>query len=302
MLSDEEEIKERWTSYCKQLMNVENDRNERVVEPGEETAVEEIKEEEVAAATRRMKRGKAVGPNNIPVEAWRVLEWLGVEILIDMFEKIMETEKLPDEWSSTLIPIFKNEADIKECKNYRGIKLTSHTLKIWERIIDKRLREKVLISDQQFRFMPGGITMDAIFSLRQLTEKYREGQKSLHCIFIDLEKAYNLVPRSKVWNYPRLKSVAEKYICVIQDMCLDSRTRVKCIAGLTDDFQVTVGLHQGLKLSPLLFAIVMDCLTREIQRDAPWDMLFAGESREDLKTRLETWRRAMKDRGMRVSR
>ena len=128
VLLDEEEIKERWRSYFKQLMNVENDRNERVVEPGEETAVEEIKEEEVAAAMRRMKRGKAVGPDNIPVEAWKVLGWLGVEILTDMFAKIMETEKIPDEWrSSTLIPIFKNKGDIQECGNYRGIKLTSHT-------------------------------------------------------------------------------------------------------------------------------------------------------------------------------
>ena len=77
-------------------------------------------------------------------------------------------------------------------------------------------------------------------------------------------------------------------------MYQDSRTKMKCTVGLTDDFQVTVGLHQGSSLSPLLFAIVMDCLTREIQRDVPWDMLFAddvvlcGESREDLETRLET--------------
>ena len=69
-----------------------------------------------------------------------------------------------------------------------------------------------------------------------------------------------------------------------------------------------MGLHQGSILSPLLFAIVMDYLTREIQRDAPWDMLFAddvvlcGQSREDLETRLETWRRAMENREIRVSR
>ena len=69
-------------------MNVENDRNERVKKLGEETAVEEIKEEEVAAAMKRMKRGKAVGPDNIPVEAWKVLGWLDVEILTDMFAKI----------------------------------------------------------------------------------------------------------------------------------------------------------------------------------------------------------------------
>ena len=90
-------------------------------------------------------------------------------------------------------------------------------------------------------------------------------------------------------------------------MYRDSRTKMKCAAGLTDDFQVTVGLHQGSALSPLLFAIVMDCLTWEIQREALWGMLFAddmvcGELWENLETRLETWRRAMEDRGMRVSR
>ena len=230
-----------------------------------------------------------------------------MEILTDMFAKILEMEKISDEWkSSTFIPIFKNKGDIQECVNYRGIKLTSHTLKIWEQIIEKRLREKVLISDQQFGFMPGRSTTDAIFALRQLIEKYGEGRKSLHCIFIDLKKAYERIPRSEVWNCLRLKGVAEKYIRVIQDMYRDSRTKVKCTAGLTDNFQVTVGLHQGSALRPLLFAIVMDCLTREIQRDAPWDMLFAddvvlcGESREDLETRLETWRRAMEDRGMRA--
>ena len=151
VLLDDKDIKERWRSYFKQLMKVENDRKERVVEQGEETAIEEIKEEEVAAAMKRMKRGKAVGPDNIPVEAWKVLGWLGVEILTDIFAKIMETEKIPDEWrNSTLIPIFKNKGDIQGCGNYRGIKLTSHTLKIWERIIEKRLREEVFISDQQF--------------------------------------------------------------------------------------------------------------------------------------------------------
>ena len=98
---------------------------------------------------RRMKRGKAVGLDNIPVEARK-------EILTDVLAKIMETEEMPDEWrSSTLIPIFKNKGDIQECRNYWGIKLTSHTLKIWERIIEKRLREKVLILDKQFGFMPG---------------------------------------------------------------------------------------------------------------------------------------------------
>ena len=47
-------------------------------------------------------------------------------------------------------------------------------------------------------FVADNSTTDAIFALRQLTEKYREGQVSLHCVFIDLKKAYDRVPREKV--------------------------------------------------------------------------------------------------------
>ena len=53
----------------------------------------------------------------------------------------------------------------------------SHTMKIWERIIDRRLREETPIGDVQFGFMPGRGTTDAIFTVRQLVEKHREKQK-----------------------------------------------------------------------------------------------------------------------------
>ena len=94
-------------------------------------------------------------------------------------------------------------------------KLMSHTMKMWERVIEKRLREEVTISDEQFGFMPGRNTTDAIFAPRQLMEKYREGRQNLHCIFLDLEKAYDRVPRAEVWNCMRLKKGPEKYIRVL---------------------------------------------------------------------------------------
>ena len=61
--------------------------------------------------------------------------------------------------------------------------------KIWERIIDRRLREETSIGEKQFGFMPGRGTTDAIFAARQVIEKHREMQKALHLVFIDLEKA-----------------------------------------------------------------------------------------------------------------
>jgi len=262
VLTTERQIKNRWKEYYQQLMNIENPRIERYVVPAAETEVDDISEVEVTKALKQMKRGKSVGPDGIPIEAWKVLGKTGVEWLTAVFRRIMETEQIPEEWrDSTLIPIFKNKGDIQDCSNYRGIKLMSHSLKMWERVIDSRLRNKVEVSQQQFGFMPGRSTSDAIFALRQLMEKYREGQKSLHCIFIDLEKAYDRVPRQEVWNCLRMKNVEEKHIRLIQDMYTGSRTRVRCAAGETDDFDVTVGLHQGSALSPFLFAIVIDCFS-----------------------------------------
>ena len=259
-------------------------------------------------ALRKMKKGKVVGPDNIPIEAWRVLEEVGIEILLGIFKEIMSTEKMPEDWrESILVPVFKNKGNILDCGNYRGIKLMAHTLKLWERVIEKRLREGVLVSDQQFGFMTGRSTADAIFALRQLMEKYREGRKDLHCMFIDLEKAYNRVPRQEIWNCLKLKDAEEKYIRLIQDMYKNCKTRVRCAVGTTTDFFAKVGLRQGLALSPFLFAIVIDSLTEQIQNVAPRDMLFTDDvvlcddTCKDVEEHLEGWQRGMENRGLKVS-
>ena len=74
----------------------------------------------------------------------------------------------------------------------------SHTMKVWERIIEARLRDRVGISKQQYGFMPEKETTDAVFALRMLMEKYGEGQRELHCVFVDLEKAYDRVAREEL--------------------------------------------------------------------------------------------------------
>ena len=63
---------------------------------------------------------------------------------------------MPEEWrQSILVPIFKNKGDAQSCNNYRGIKLMSHSMKLWERVVEARLRTEVDISEQQYGFMPG---------------------------------------------------------------------------------------------------------------------------------------------------
>jgi len=107
-------------------------------------------------------------------------------MLWDLMTKIYEEEKIPSEWrDSAIIPIYKEKGNIQDCSNYRGIKLMSHTMKIWERINESSIRKETVIGDEQFGFLPG--KGNAVFALRQLMERHWE--MTCTCFFIDLQKA-----------------------------------------------------------------------------------------------------------------
>ena len=120
-----------------------------------------VSEEETERALSGIK-----GSGEIPAKVWKCLGHLGVATFCKLFNRIMTTECIPSAWrNSVLVSIFKENGDVQECKNYRGITLITHTLKIWEKVVDRRLREWTEIHESQFGFMPGTSTTDAIFIL-----------------------------------------------------------------------------------------------------------------------------------------
>ena len=208
---------------------------------------------------------------------------------------------------STFVLIYKNKGDFRIVQ-ITGIKLMSHTMKLWEKVIERRLRCKTSISKNQFGFMAGRSTTEAIYLIRGLMERYRSKRKDLHMIFIDVENAYDNVPRDLLWKVLEKKEVHVGYIRVIQNMYEGVMTSVRTPAGETNDFPIRIGLHQGSALSPYLFNIVLDVLTSSIQEEIPKCMLFAddivilGDSKVEINWKLELWRTTLESQSFRISR
>ena len=106
---------------------------------------------------------------------------------------------IPEDWkSSVVLPIYKGKGDPMECGSYRRIRLLEHAMKVVERIIEHRIRQQIVIDDMQFGFMEGKGTTDAIFMARQMQENFGVKGKKLHYGFVDLEKAFDRVPREVI--------------------------------------------------------------------------------------------------------
>lgn len=142
---------------------------------------------------------KAVRPDNICIE---VCKFLKRETLSDSLNYLMKLYKVKTnvryEWRrNTLNPMYKNNGDIQNCGYYRGIKLLTCSMKLWERVIEMRLRKETPIIEPIWFYIWRSI-MKAIYLLRLVMEQYQIDPRDSHLIFIDLENVYDRVPKEIV--------------------------------------------------------------------------------------------------------
>ena len=90
-------------------------------------------------------------------------------------------------------------------------------------------------------------------------------------------------------------------------MYKDVRSRVRVGDRYSEEFGFGVGVHQGSILSPLLFIIVLEALSREFHTGCPWELLYAddlmisAESMEELLVKVQTWKTEMEKKGLCVN-
>lgn len=120
----------------------ESKRTSQIIKPSQDL-VAPVLEEKVAEALYNMKNKKNCSPNNIPVEVWKCLGQVEVNILTQLFTFSMRIEQFPDAWrKSTLVPVLKRKGDIQDFGNHVGIKLMSHMMKIWKKLLIRYYKQK----------------------------------------------------------------------------------------------------------------------------------------------------------------
>ena len=158
-----------------------------------------LEKDAIYTALNKMKDGKAAGVSGIVAEMLKASGEAGLELFTKLFNIIVKEEKVPSDWEmSVIINCFKGKDDAVEHGNFRGLKLLDRLMKVFERVIEKYIREAVKIDDMQFGFMHGKGTMDAIFITRIMQERFLAKKKDLYFTFVDLEKAFDRVPRQVV--------------------------------------------------------------------------------------------------------
>ena len=226
--------------------------------------------------------------------------------------------KTPRDWQTgVIIPIFK-KGDRKQCTNYRGISLLSLPGKVYAKCLERKCREIVesKLEDGQCGFRPGRSTTDQIFTLKQIFEKSWEYGKDLFACFVDLEKAYDRVPRDKLWKVLQEYGVDGQLLRAIKSFYCRPEVCVRVNGKQSKPFPIVgVGLRQGCVLSPLLFIVYMNWIDKYSQADEcatignckisrllfADDLVLLSSTESGLQRALNSFAHACNTAGMKIS-
>ena len=210
MLRDPGLILGRWAWFFGTLLNLKSDNLrldiiEEVPHITHDFGVEPT-ESELIGALRSMANAKAVGPDELPVELLKLQINHDPTVLREfhrVIKLVWHQREVPQRWRDAVIKVL-HKKDRTECGNYRGISLVAHAGKILLKIVATRLsvycEARNLLPEEQRGFRPHRSTTDMMFAVRRLQELGRKARAPLFLCFADLQKVYDSVDRTLLWQ------------------------------------------------------------------------------------------------------
>ena len=220
----------------------------------------DITKEELERVMCLIKYRKSTGPDRISNEILEVIYDAFPDLFLRLFNNILSNGIYPKNWSiSYLVPIHKKGSKF-DIRNYRGICLMSCLGKAFSKILNNRLivwlEGNGVLSPEQLGFVTGNRTSDAHIMLYNLIQKYcKKGNKRLYTCFIDFEKAFDKICRSKLLIKMKSLGITGKFLNIIAAMYSGDQVQIKLGNKVTGNQFVNSGVRQGCVLSPTLFNI-----------------------------------------------
>ena len=220
-------------------------------------------------ALAKMKPGKFAGPSGIHVEIVKAAGSKGIGFLRELIKSVVKHGKIPEDWEmSFILNLYKGKGDALNRGNYRGLKLIEHVMNVMERIVDGLIREMIAIDEMKFAFVPGRGTTDW-FIIWHLQEKdLNDKILTLFLAFVDLEKAFDRVPRKVLWWAMRKVGVEEWIMHLVQAVYNKQAAEWELALSIVRNSKLVLG-YQGSVLCPLIFIIVLEALSRDFRVGCP---------------------------------
>ena len=228
----------------------------------------EITQTEINEAINYLKKKKSPGTDGILSEMLKSSQSILMPHLHKLFNAIFDQGFFPTVWTHSLIVPIHKKGPLSDPNNYRGISLTSIFSKTFLHIMNARLQtwtdENNLIGEEQAGCRRGYSTVDNVFILHSVIQRYLSRNKKLYVLFVDFQKAFDTVNREALWKVLEGSGVKGKMLQMLKAVYRTVQSSVRCQGQAYGSINCHRGLKQGCKLSPLLFSILVSQICLEV--------------------------------------